>query len=482
MTHPVLADVLADARNPGSASGPSDLLAALAVIDRPMELLTNWDRCQTLCSAFSGEYSFIQRAQASGVRPGTADMEKWSALLRWIVEELTGWSPANDPHQRTLAAVFVAGTMSDIDHELWRLLSNPFAANQHLVGILQAMLKSCSVTIDAPLSTRAPISTKAAVDRFAAANAAKDWEEINECLDSFGDYISASLLQAQATRVLLRCGKNDLLSVLSGIDEALLAVSFVDAVAHEDTYVALAVACSSPHFEFAALRSAAYRRGHPMPPVHGLDALFLKMSAEPDRWRTLMDVFNRYPVRYPRLQEALGAALASVSSRAIEAYIAAIQLNDVAFDDPGRENVATCLRAFQARASRSQREAMWHLAHDRWSAWGFGRSDPNAHLLGVRASLLDYAIVGYAIECLGPNAATQARIDIVTKALSLHQNWYLSSSEMVRDWNRSLSSFQPFAHAEHVLANSNEDWLCKVRMYLPVDTQTDYLKLKHRMS
>jgi hypothetical protein len=482
MTHPVLAGVLADVRNPSPTSGPRDLLAALADIDRPMELLTNWDRCQTLCSAFSDEYSFIHLARAAGARPSVADMQKWSALLRWMLEELTGWNPAGDPHQRTLAAVFVAGTMSDIDHELWNLLPSTFAANRHLSGTLRSALESCRVVIDAPLNIRAPISTKAAVDRFAAANAAKDWKEINDCLDSFGDYISASLLQAQAARILSRCGNNDLLDVISRIDDALLAVTFVDAIADEDTYLALAVSCASPHFEYAALRHAATRRGHPQPAGPGLDELLIKMSADPNRWRDLMDVFNRYPVRYPRLQEALGRALANSSLEAMEAYVEAIQLNNVAINDPGRENVATCLRAFQAHANSNQRETLWRLAYDRWSAWDFGRSDPNTHLFEIRTSLLDYAIVGYAIECLGANAAMQARIDIATKALSLHQNWYLSSSAMVTDWNRSLSSFQPFGHTEHILAGNNEDWLCKARNYLPVDTQTDYLKLKYRMS
>jgi hypothetical protein len=248
-----------------------------------MELLTNWDRCQTLCSAFSDEYSFIHLARAAGARPSVADMQKWSALLRWMLEELTGWNPAGDPHQRTLAAVFVAGTMSDIDHELWNLLPSTFAANRHLSGTLRSALESCRVVIDAPLNIRAPISTKAAVDRFAAANAAKDWKEINDCLDSFGDYISASLLQAQAARILSRCGNNDLLDVISRIDDALLAVTFVDAIADEDTYLALAVSCASPHFEYAALRHAATRRGHPQPAGPGLDELLIKMSADVDR-------------------------------------------------------------------------------------------------------------------------------------------------------------------------------------------------------
>jgi hypothetical protein len=76
----------------------------------------------------------------------------------------------------------------------------------------------------------------------------------------------------------------------------------------------------------------------------------------------------------------------------------------------------------------------------------------------------------------------QQRIGLTPSPDNLHQNWYLSSSAMVTDWNRSLSSFQPFGHAEHVLASNNEDWLCEAGNYLPVDTQTDYLKLKYSMS
>lgn len=482
MTHPVLADALADASNPGLATGPRNLLVALAAIERPMELLTNWDDCHTLCSAFSDEYSFIQFARAGGMRPSVADMQKWSALLRWMLEELTSWDPASDPHQRTLAAVFVAGAMSDVDHELWNLLPNPFAANPHLSGTLRAMLESCRVAIDAPLSIRAPISTKAAVDRFAAANAAKNWKEIDDCLESFGDYILAPLLQAQAVRILSRCGSNDLLDVISRIDEALLAVTFVDAIADENACLALAASCASVHFEYAALRHAVARRKHPQPASHRLEKLLTKMMADRDRWRDLMDIFNGYPVRYPRLQEALGSALASGPLEAMEAYVGAIQLNNVAFDDPGRENMATCLRAFQAHANPNQREAMWRLAYDRWSAWDFERSDSDALLFEIRASLLDYAIVGYAIECLGSNTAAQACNDIVIKGLSLPQNWYSSESAMRTDWNRSLSSFQPFGHARHILAGNNEDWLCTTRNYLPVDTQTEYLKLKYSMS
>lgn len=60
--------------------------------------------------------------------------------------------------------------------------------------------------------------------------------------------------------------------------------------------------------------------------------------------------------------------------------------------------------------------------------------------------------------------------------------WHVSAKAMTTDWNRCLSLFQPFGHAEHVLSAGNEDWLCKTKNYLPGATQTDYFKVKYRMS
>lgn len=110
------------------------------------------------------------------------------------------------------------------------------------------------------------------------------------------------------------------------------------------------------------------------------------------------------------------------------------------------------------------------------------RSETDTHLLHIRASILDYAIVGYAIECLDTNAAARARSDIIARCLRLHQMWHVSAKAMTTDWNRCLSLFQPFGHAEHVLSAGNEDWLCKTKNYLPGATQTDYFKVKYRMS
>lgn len=410
MTNPVLADVLADARNPGPICGPKELLAALADVDRPLELLNNWDNCNNLCDKFDNDYNFIRLCGAAGVRPSDSDMLRWSSLLRWMLEELANWNPVGDPNLRTLAAIFVTGTMSDIDHKLWRLLPNAFSANAHLVKTMQTLLGQCKAAIDVPLRTRAPISTKDAIAGFTEANAAKDWKALDEYLHSFGDYILPSLPQTQATRILARCGNAELLEVISGLDDALLAAAFVAAIADEDMYLPLAVSCSSSHFEFAALRRAVSRRVPQAQSITPLLApLLVKISADTTRWRALMDVFNQYPIRYPALQESLGVALAGSSSKAMEAYVSAIQLNSVAINDAEREDVAVCLRAFRASASGDKREELWRFAYERWSAWDFERSNSEAHLFEVRASLLDYAIVGYAIECLGINATGMQR-------------------------------------------------------------------------
>jgi hypothetical protein len=139
-----------------------------------------------------------------------------------------------------------------------------------------------------------------------------------------------------------------------------------------------------------------------------LNKVLLQVATEMTRWQGWMQVFNAYPVRYPTLQRSLGQALASVPEPAIHAYVDSVVLHPLpAKPDPNRRTIADCLEAFRAAATTVRRHALWRLAHDRWSAWCFDQANPEAHLLAVNWSQLDYALAGYASECLDQGDAMQ---------------------------------------------------------------------------
>lgn len=138
-----------------------------------------------------------------------------------------------------------------------------------------------------------------------------------------------------------------------------------------------------------------------------------------------MQIFNTYPVRFPILQPSLGEALAKAPSNAIEPYIKALHLYvKRAGSDPGRRCVADCLRAFRKHADRDRRKALWTAAHDRWLEWNFAEADPNQHVLWASSCDLDYALVGYAIECMD-EAARVSVIQAIGKELqTLDRLWH----------------------------------------------------------
>ena len=85
----------------------------------------------------------------------------------------------------------------------------------------------------------------------------------------------------------------------------------------------------------------------------------------------------------------------------MEAFVHSIGLRaKPAGPDEGRRCVAACLREFRTTATPERRRALWTLAFARWSSWQFDVAAPDTHLLKICWAELDYAVVGYAVECM----------------------------------------------------------------------------------
>ena len=246
----------------------------------------------------------------------------------------------------------------------------------------------------------------------------------------------------------------------------------------------LAVASDNPYVELAC----AYRTLADWPVPNSLPAaeqnlltqLLLKVANDGARWLAWMRIFNAYPFKYPALQPPLAAALAAGPEAALDAYINSILLVKM---EPGRQSVATCLREFRAKASTERRAALWTLAYQRWRAWDFAASDPNQHLMAIARSELDYAIVGYACECMDEAQRRKAVQETAGRVFALDDDWHASFTDMLTSWNRLLSQFQPYARAIRV-AGTGVDWLCEIEeTYWPFDqAQHSYLMMKYRVN
>ncbi len=103
-----------------------------------------------------------------------------------------------------------------------------------------------------------------------------------------------------------------------------------------------------------------------------------------------------------------------------------------------RETVAECLSAFAATAARQRREALWTLAHERWSGWRFSEGDTGVPLVGIGSSELDYAIVGFAVECMSAAQRAEKKAAFIAELSELSDVWHGSVTDFMR---RLIASF-----------------------------------------
>ena len=95
---------------------------------------------------------------------------------------------------------------------------------------------------------------------------------------------------------------------------------------------------------------------------------------------------------------------------------------------------------------------------------------------------LDYAVVGYACECLD-DAGRNKAMDLIRGELQvLDDRWHASVTDITTAWNRLLSQFQPYAHALHAIS-TGDDWLTENREYWPFDQSKEgYVIIKFGVS
>jgi len=280
-------------------------------------------------------------------------------------------------------------------------------------------------------------------------------------------------LHIQVVRCLYHSGVTCLADALANLHQIAVGMLVASILATNER-LRLAVASDNPYVQFCCLQQTlADHRTQPDSPSaeqeQFLTSLLLKVSEDRPRWAAWMQAFNVHPIMHTALQRTLGMVLAKGPDAAIEPYVYSIVLNPI--DNPldaGRQAVATCLRTFHANASSERRKALWTLAHRRWTDWAFNREDSNCHLFKINFSKMDFALVGYAYECLDKAGRKNAMDLIRSNAEVLEETWYESLSAIRTEWYRLHSFFQPYAHAEAAYA-TGADWLCENLTYWPYD-------------
>jgi hypothetical protein len=137
-------------------------------------------------------------------------------------------------------------------------------------------------------------------------------------------------------------------------------------------------------------------------------------------------------------------------------YINAINLTTTGI---ARSIVAECLGAFRWTASLDRRKKFWTIAHERWLKWRFGENDPTETMMRIGISELDYALVGYTLECMSAEQRAKRCTMLSTELLELGKHWHPSEVAFIEATSRILSTFQPYAYAHRI--SPDDEWLAK---------------------
>ncbi len=483
----VLPDPVAFALNQSKAAGeeyvPTELLATANADPKPTSALRDMDRGNAYFASVQRDFGFLQICSVTQRPPSIEEQERLDALMRWLRREFRDWNSADDRNCHVLAAMFVITAHCSKHNEFWSTFSASSSLNPEIVAELSKQIACLQVTLSPGGPSRTPISDKCILDRFNAADREGDWATVASEWPRFGDFLFPDVFLSQSV-CYLHAFALDALRVSTEQLKQTAPLMFVLSSLSVAECLAMAVASANPYLRFGSilrLFQQQRRRNESLGQAEEklLSQLLQSIATDKVQWQQWMHALNRYPVRYPQIQRPLGQALAQVPEAALESYISAIQLTTM--DIMGRRIVAECLRAFRSAASLDRRKILWDLAHQRWSQWNFGKNESTGPLMTVGCCELDYAIAGYAVECMTDQQRADKCTAIAAELSPLNELWHASETDFVESVAGILSAYQPYACACH--SGANNEWLmAEGRYFLPFDPQVErYMAMLYRI-
>lgn len=466
----------------GVVAAPQRLLETAVRVADPIQALVDWDRAEELFAVFAEEYPFLRRMHHANVVPTQDEAARYAGVIRWLMQSLRGWSGTVETAQADLAAIIVVAQACDVDGALWQLLPDDIGQNTNLIDTLKRLVASFGLTIAAgPGSTR----DAEALVRFIEADAQGDWVTIAQMWSSLRRVpLFPNAVQAASVRFLNRFAPERLAEGLRDVRQSILALQLVSALSAEDR-LRVAMATDNGYLELAAVQQTVtpWQGSNPnltAAETQLLTEQLLKVMRDPKSWTAWMKIFNHFPARFPTLQVSLGKALAEGSADGLRAYVDAVWLYA---KPPGHTAVtAQCLEVFREHASLDRRQALWTAAHQRWLGWDFEAKDPNEHLTRIVSTDLDYAVIGYATECMTELERTEMIQEISERMLTVDHDWYETEVDLLSAWYRQLSKMQPYAAAARFLRGESE-WNADGQTSWPFDPEREtYAAIKYRAS
>lgn len=472
---PVFAQIITQAVLPGDEEPPAKLLERIRAHQNPLAVLSDGAETESWSHAVLEQFGYMY-SQAWPHVPSPAQVARWSALLRWTLRELREWHNEADPARHQLVAILRVTQYLSAGESLWPAMPSGLDQNEELITALARFVSGMGATICTPPG--APIHEEEAATRLQSLDAGSDWAALRHLLPKFLTlFLTTGFVVPQTVLSLHRYASARLSQAVANVGSTIAALQMASCLPIT-ARLQLAIDCGNPRIRFAVMYvTLVAERNTGLLPADKklLTHLLLDVAMDEPVWTAWMTAFNQPPIG--ALQESLGQALATAPDNAVHAYVDSVMLSISTHQRHGL--VAQCLRAFSSAAPLPRRQLLWTAAHRRWVAWDFDAATPDRHLTELAFSELDYAIIGYSIECQTTEERDQAIQSIVQDLNASEYLWHASLSDVVTMRNRLLSRFQPYVHAISVIVQPKE-WIFQGH-YPLTDTRGDeYMRLMFR--
>ncbi len=440
---PVFAQIFTQAAIPGDEEPPAKLLERVRAHQNPLAVLSDGAETESWLHAVLEQFGYMY-SHAWPRAPSTGQIARWSALLRWTHRELREWRNEADPFRHQLVAILRVTQYLSAGESLWPAMPSGLEENEELITALARLVSGMSMTIGTPPD--APIHEREAAASLQGMDAACDWAALRHMLPRFLTlFHTTGFVVPQTVLCLHRYAPSRLLQAVANVSSILAALQLVSSLPIT-ARLQLGVDCRNPRIRFAVIyvTLVAERNTDLLPADQKLlTQLLLGVAVDEPVWTAWMAAFNQPPIG--ALQESLGQALATAPDSAVHAYVASVTLS--VSPHQRRGFVAQCLRTFSSAAPLPRRQLLWTVAHRRWATWDFDAATPDRHLTELAFSELDYAVVGYSVECQTTEERDQAIQFIVQELNASEYLWHASLSDVLTMRHRMLSRVQPYVWA-----------------------------------
>jgi hypothetical protein len=477
----ILGDAIAAAGQSGDHLAPTSLLELSKSLDNPLTKLIERDTEHEVFAALDADLGFVRDIRTSRLTIPSDQKVKLANSIRWLMGTLSDWRQADDPTRATLVAIIAVAARIDENGALWLLMPNTSTPNQELGQELQNILGRIQFRVEAANFSRSPVVDREQLEEFATAEAEQNWPALRHFAENAPWRFHSNAILDQSVRLLNRFFPDRLVQLGRAVSQIGVAMQMVTAIPVEDAFT-IATRAKNNSLQFAAAcRLFAMHDRVPTLDAAQQDALVTllkEVATDAPRWAAWMRAFAAYPYQTSQMQCAIGLCLAFSDEVALRAYVDAIYIQSSWL---GRDEVKACFAAFANCVSLERRQAAWRMVLARWSDWNFGEREGHSAPTEITVSNIDFAIVGYAVECLTPEEREThiaGCLDMVGRAEHV---WHKSQLNFMHHIYRILSRSQPFLRARDC-GTDRESWLwSKNGRYFLDQLDEPYWRLRYNL-